>query len=268
MKSLFQFVAVSLAVSLTTTSAIAQDRNLADIRTELGLLSSQIQGLRSELISSGSAQSTSSSGTALMRVDAIENELRVLTGQVEQLQYRIETIAKDATNRVGDLEFRLMELEGGDVSTIGKTRPIGGTTNQSSSGISEGMELTVAEKADFDAALQALNAGSFAEAAEKFDTFATTYPGGPLTAGAQYYEGEALAGMGDWKSAGRSYLDSFSSAPAGETSPKALYGLGVSLGKLGKTSEACHTLSEVGTRFPSDPAVNLATAEMSALNCS
>jgi tol-pal system protein YbgF len=266
MKSLIQSTTFCLAMMVTATTAMGQDRNLADIRTELGLLSSQIQGLRSELIGSGTAQSASSSGTALMRVDSIENELRVLTGQLEELQYRIEQIAKDATNRVGDLEFRLTELEGGDVSAIGKTRPIGGVPTTPTG--TDGAELTVAEKADYDSALKALDAGDFSDAAQRFDAFATTYPGGPLTAGAQLYEGKALAGLGDWKSAGRSYLDSFSSAPTASTAPQALLGLGVSLGKLGKTSEACQTLSEVATRFPSDPVVEQSTGEMGILGCS
>jgi tol-pal system protein YbgF len=260
----------SLAIIATASVAGAQDksRNLADIRTELGYLSSQIQGLRSELIETGAAQSTTASGSALVRVDAIENELRVLTGQMEELQYRIEQIAKDATNRVGDLEFRLTELEGGDVTAVGKTRPVGGQASSALNDVSDGVELTVIEQSDYEIALASLANGSYAQAVDQFDAFIATFPGGPLTAGAQFHKGEALGGLGDWKSAGRSFLDSFSSNTNGKTAPKALYSLGVSLGKLNKTSEACQTLSEVSARYPSDAATSDATNEMAKLGCS
>ena len=260
----------SFAMVATAAVALAQDqtRNLADIRTELGYLSSQIQGLRSELVESGAAQSTTASGSALGRVDAIENELRVLTGQLEELQYRIEKIAKDATNRVGDLEFRVTELEGGDVASVGKTRPVGGGFSSALNDVSDDVELTVVEKSDYEVALASLADGSFAQAVDQFDTFIITFPGGPLTAGAQFHKGEALGGLGDWKSAGRSFLDSFSSAPSGQTAPKALYWLGVSLGNLGKSSEACQTLSEVGVRFPADTSATDAVNEMTKLGCS
>jgi tol-pal system protein YbgF len=259
----------SLAMITTASVVVAQDntRNLADIRTELGYLSSQIQGLRAELVDSGAAQSTTASGSPLMRVDAIENELRTLTGQMEELQYRIEQIAKDATNRVGDLEFRLTELEGGDITTVGKTRPIGGITTAQGD-VPDGVELTVVEQSDYELALTSLNDGAFAQAVDQFDTFIASFPGGPLTAGAQFHKGEALGGLGDWKSAGRSFLDSFSSAPNGKTAPKALYNLGVSLGKLGKTSEACQTLNEVGSRYPTSASAADATSEMTKLGCS
>lgn len=260
----------TLAFMATASIAVGQDqtRNLADIRTELGYLSSQIQGLRSELVESGAAQSTTASGSALVRVDAIESELRVLTGQMEELQYRIEQIAKDATNRVGDLEFRLTELEGGDIASVGKTRPVGGVSSNAQADVSDGVELTVIEKSDYEIALASLADGSFSKAADQFDTFIKAFPGGPLTAGAQFHKGEALGGLGDWKSAGRSFLDSFSSAPGGQTAPKALYWLGVSLGNLGKSSEACQTLGEVSVRFPTDASVSEAESEMIKLGCS
>jgi len=260
---------ISIAIMATASIAVGQDRarSLADIRSELGFLSSQIQGLRSELVETGAAQSTTTSGPALLRVDAIEHELRVLTGQMEELQHRINEIAKDATNRVGDLEFRLTELEGGDVGAVGKTRPIGGTVSVVDE-LPSGVELTIVEKSDYETALASLADGSFAKATEQFESFISDYPGGPLTAGAQFHKGEALVGMADWKSAGRSFLDSFSSAPDGQTAPKALYWLGLSLSKLDKKSEACQTLAEVGVRYPSDAMVDEAAKELTKLGCS
>ena len=60
----------------------------------------------------------------LERVQNIETELQRLTALSEELQFRVERVVQDGTNRVGDLEFRLVELEGGDISTLVKPRPL------------------------------------------------------------------------------------------------------------------------------------------------
>ena len=54
--------------------------------------------------------------TALTRLDQLEAELRRLTDRVDVLTNDVRRIVDDATNRVGDIEFRLTELEGGDTS--------------------------------------------------------------------------------------------------------------------------------------------------------
>jgi hypothetical protein len=59
-------------------------------------------------------------------VNSIEAELSRLTARTEELSNRIDRIVADGTNRIGDLEFRLVELEGGDVSRLGETSTLGG----------------------------------------------------------------------------------------------------------------------------------------------
>ena len=95
---------------------MAQDREqtLADIRQDLTVLFVEVQNLRREL-STTSGPSVNLSGTNIPgRVDQLEAELARLTAQTEELQNRVDRIVTDGTNRIGDLEFRLVELEGGD----------------------------------------------------------------------------------------------------------------------------------------------------------
>jgi hypothetical protein len=47
----------------------------------------------------------------LQRMDALEAEIRRLAALTEDLQIRVDSVVRDGTNRVGDLEFRLCELE-------------------------------------------------------------------------------------------------------------------------------------------------------------
>lgn len=254
---------------------IAQDRTqtLADIRQELSVLYVDIQRLKRELSTTGAPAGTAG-GSVLNRVDAIEAQLQMLTSKTEQLEFRVNKIVQDGTNRIGDLEFRLVELEGGDVSKLGKTTTLGGddqgtvsvpATPPASGGADA--ELAIGEKADFDAAQAALDGGNHADAAAKFAAFLDTYPGSPLTARAHLQRGRALSQTGDTAAAARSYLNAFSGDPEGEVAPEALFLLGQSLGELGQTNEACVTLAEVGVRFPTSSSVEPARGAMQRLGC-
>ena len=102
-----------------------------------------------------------------------------------------------------------------------------------------GAQLAVGEQSDFDRAKAALDAGEFQTAADQFATFTQTYTGGPLSAEAHFFRGDALEKLGDIRPAARAYLDSFSSAPNGPKAPDALYKVGTTLGALGQTADAC-----------------------------
>ncbi len=102
---------------------------LADVRAEIGQLSAEMQRLRDELARSngeGAAlAATLADAGVLDRVAAIEEELRRLTGRTEELEFRIQRIVADGTNRIADLEFRLTELEGGDPAAAAQVTPLG-----------------------------------------------------------------------------------------------------------------------------------------------
>jgi tol-pal system protein YbgF len=243
--------------------AVGQDRDqtLADIRQELSVLFVEIQRLRAELNTTGGADGSGASGSVLSRVDGIEAELRRLTALTEALDLRINSVVRDGTNRIGDLEFRLCELEPScDIASLGETPSLGGvdvssgapSAPQPPSGgpDTSGMSLAVAEQDDFDRARAAYDAGEYAQAAELFAAFTETYPGGPLSAEAHFMRGQSEAQQSAWSRAARAYLDSFTASPNGSRAAEALLNLGASLARLDQIDEACVTLAEVGIRFP------------------
>ena len=254
--------------------ALAQDTTLADLRQELSTLYIDIQNLKSELTASGALTQGTSGNTPLERLNSIEAQLQALTSKTEELEFRINRITVDGTNRIGDLEFRICELEAGcDIGALGDTPSLGGVDNGAevvapvTPTAPPAGNLAVNEQADFERAQAALQAGDFRGAADQFATFGTTYPGSPLSADALYGKGQALEGAGELSNAARAYLESFSAAPNGQVAPDALFKLGQSLGQLGQTPDACVTLAEVGTRFPGAPAVLEAQSVMRNLGC-
>lgn len=266
-----------LTLSFLASPMLAQSsETLADIRQELTVLHVEMQKLKRELSTTGNSGTATVGGSVLERVDALEAELRRLTAQTEQMSLRIDRVVTDGTRRVGDLEFRLVELEGGDVSQLGETSTLGGgalpvatpAQNEPVAAQENMPELAVGETRDMDAARKSLEEGDFETAAARLKSFNETYPGSPLGPQAQLAYGAALEGQGDIKGAARAYLDAFRLAPNGENAPEALFRLGKGLGQLGQTSEACATLGEVGARFPSGEPANKAEAERGRLGCS
>lgn len=280
MRWMMGMVAAAMLAGTLDGGAAAQERDetLADIRQELTVLYVEIQKLKRELSTTGAAPSVSG-GSVLDRVGAIESELSRLTAKTEELEFRINAVVKDGTGRISDLEFRLVELEGGDVSQLKETTTLGGETGAGASasspavpatppaGAEDAPQLALSEQADFDAAQAALEEGDNTAAAEKFAAFNETYPGSPMAAEAHLGRGRALEASGDLTGAARSYLNAFSTEPNGSTAPEALYHLGHGLGRLGQTSEACVTLAEVGVRFPGGDAARKADEERARLGC-
>jgi tol-pal system protein YbgF len=267
-------VTLCLALLLSALVAIpvpAAAQSVADVRADLDVLNGQVEQLRTQLVQQAGARGLPAApGTALERLDQLEARLRELTGRVDVLTNDIERIVADASNRAGDIEFRLTELEGGDPSSVGQGEPLGGGLSprpRARSGTDEAAQLAVAEKSDFDAAAAAFGEGRHAEAVALLDTFLATYPGGPLSSRASLMRGDALAAQDNWQEAARSYLNAFSGAPQDPTAPTALFGLGQSLARIGKTQDACLTFAEVQARYPAAPEAARVPAERAALNC-
>ncbi|MEL7344912.1 MAG: tol-pal system protein YbgF [Pseudomonadota bacterium] len=250
-----------------------RDQTLADIRQDLTVLFVEVQTLKREL-STTSGPSVALSGTNIPgRVDQLEAELARLTSQTEELQNRIDRIVSDGTNRIGDLEFRLVELEGGDISQLGETSTLGGgdlpqVAALPDTDIAPEVQLAVGEQADFDRALAALEDADYQTAVDLFAAFTATYPGGPLAGEAHYQRGQALTELNLTSRAARAYLESFSGSPDSSRAPEALLQLGISLENLGQQQEACITLAEVTTRFPLADASLEAQAARADLGCS
>ena len=267
---------ITTALLVLPLGALAQDdQTLADVRQELNVLFVEVQKLQRELSTTGGSALQTGGGSVLERVSAMESELQRLTAKTEELENRINRIVADGTNRIGDLEFRLVELEGGDISTLGETTTLGGEGQTAVAAPltapatpSDGPELAIGEKATFERAQEALASGDFRGAADLLATFAASYPGSPLTAEAAFLRGKAYEGLGEMTTAARGYLDSFSADSSGANAPEALFRLGNALGAIGQVQDACVTLAEVGVRFPGNSWEGEARRVMTELGCS
>ena len=268
------------ALALLPLPALAQEKAqvLADVKSELGQLQAQFNSLKSELVSTGAAQSGAAGGDALQRLDAIESALMRLTSKTEEIEQKVNRVANDGTAKIADMEFRICEqTDGCDPGNMPETAPLGGGASAASapvvaaappaSAAADGPELAIGEKTDFDRAKGVLAQGDFRTAADLFKTFTESYPGSPLTQEAQFNRGEALRQAGDTAESARAYLDAFSGKPDGTFAAESLLKLGQGLGTLGQTQDACVTLGEVVNRFMGTASATEAQSSMSGLAC-
>lgn len=255
-------------VLLPALPGLAQDRGqtLADIRAEIGALGAELTALRAELVTTG-AIARPGGGDMLARMETLELELMRLTGRTEDLEFRVQRIVSDGTNRLADLEFRLVELEGGDVSALGETPALGGN-GPSAPAAPAGPQLAESERAEYDRARGVLGQGDFRTALAILEAHAQAWPDSPLSGEVHFMRGEALEGLGETGAAARAYLESFSGYPEGMRAPDALLRLGLALERLDQRPEACVTLAEVGVRYPGSAAAADAVTAMETMGCS
>lgn len=248
------------------------DAELADIRARLQALGGAGAGVSGAAGSSGGAVS----GDALLRLDRLEAELRRLTGVIEQLDFQQRQISEDAGRRFGDIEFRLTELEGGDVGSLAPAQPLGGARqaiapppvavdpapSRSGGGTSGGAQ------SDLGIAIADIQQGRFDQGEDRLNRFLRENPGSPANAEAEFWLGRSRFVRGDFAEAARRHLSGYNVNRRGPMAARNLLQLGISLGRLGQASEACLTLREVRTQFPNDrEMINAADAERDSLAC-
>lgn len=275
-----RFAALLLSATLALPVA-AQEPSLADLRAQLSTLRTDLQSLRAELVASGAAGFQAAGGdTAIDRMNGMESQLARLTGQIEQLQNRINRIVEDGTRRIGDIEFRLCEMDetcelgalttpelGGLASGGGVSPQVAPARPSITTSDDLGKATTAAEQADFDLANEALNEGDFQRAAALFGEVAEKHAGGPLTAEALYLRGAALDSAGDPKAAAAAWLEGFAAAPDGPHAAESLLGIARVIAADGDPTASCLYLAEIPARFPGDEAAAEAERRMTVLDC-
>ena len=241
---------------------------LEDLRLTLQALDADLQQLRGQLVSTGQvAPGVPFDAGHLARLDAIEARIRTLTGQVEQIQFQVRSIAEEGGRRIADLDFRITELEGGDTAFVAPERTLGSETPSATA--QPAPQVAVSEQVAFDAAKTLFDAGDHVAAATEFERFLQTFPGGPLTTEARYLMARSYDETGRTRDAAINYLNAFSAAPDGQNAPDALRRLAGALGRIGQQTEACLTYDEALARFAGEDGgyIDSIVDEKQALGC-
>ncbi|MGY6632348.1 MAG: tol-pal system protein [Alkalilacustris sp.] len=253
-------------------AAPAAGGTLADIRSDLEALRAELAQLQAELApgpGTGSGQEAVPE-SVLDRVSRLEGAVQRLTGMTDELQFRIERVVADGTNRIGDIEFRLNELAGQDPAAFVPPEPLGGAADPAAWG-APAEEATPAplagEQAAFDAAEALHAAGDWIGAEVAFADFAEAYPVSALLARGHLLRADALERLDEPARAARAWLSAYQADAGGVTAPVALLGLGSALAALEQGEEACIMLDELRVRFPASPEAAAGEDKRAEIGC-
>jgi tol-pal system protein YbgF len=193
------------------------------------------------------------------RLDAIEAQMRVLRGELEELQNANDTLRKQQRDLYADLERRLAATQSGPRSGAGGTMSNGeGTGGGSGAGGSD----SGGDQAAYARAFDALKSNDYAGAITRFREFLRAYPQSQLAGNGQYWLGEAYYVTHDYDNAAASFRTVGEQYAQSPKVPDALLKLGLTQIEQKKLTEARTTLKQVVQRFPNTDAARLAAARL------
>ena len=224
------------------------------------------------------------------RVGQLEEQLRVMNGRVEELNFLVLELQEMLRKQQKDNEFRFQELEGGKgfapqqngdaggavdpvqpQTDIAATEPSGdpqlgapeqnlGTVTFDANGnpIGEGGNITAGASIPaglgdgelFDASYNLVLAGDYSAAESALKEHVSRFPKSKRASDAKYWLGESQLGQEKYADAAENFLAISKNYPKSERAPEALLKLGVSMAALKKNDIACATFAEVAKRYP------------------
>ncbi len=275
----------ALAFAATMPAAQAQRLSLAE---------------RVDRLEQQAAQGGGSSAVELVnRISALESQVQLLQGQVEELRHALEQAQQRNRDQYIDLDSRLNRLEGtGPAASAAAPAPAqppdidlaspGGSS--AAPGVSAGAAGQVAPAAApagaatpaappglaaapagatameaYNEAFAALKDGRYAESARRFQAFIDQYPDDPLTGNAYYWLGESYYVTQNYPIAEEAFRTLLARFPGSPKAPDALLKIGYSQYEQKQWDQAEATLNQVLQTYPGTTVARLAEGRLRAL---
>lgn len=241
---------------------------------DLGALRDQLAALSDTATEIQLAQSTASTTAAAqldLRLSALEEEIRRLTGKMEEAQNTADRNQAEMKRLQDDVEFRLNRLEeatglmaGGGApaaagaavtpmpaptpSTPSPPAPAASAPPSRAGGPSTASSSPAALTA-YDAALGMLRRGEYDQAEASLKSFIATYGSDKLAGNAQYWLGETYYVRGNYDVAAQTFLSGIKTYGDSAKAPDSFLKLGMSLIQMGQKDKGCQVLGELPGRY-------------------
>ena len=190
------------------------------------------------------------------RLNQLQQSITMLTGQIEQLQYRNQQLQQQMEKMQADYEYRLDQLEGkggkggprptpsgpsGGPQTSFAPPPAGPTPGPTPGGNGEQL---------YNEAFKKLQDGDYAGAERGFKSFLASNPRHPLAGNAQYWLGETFYARRDYPSAMTAFAEGYKTYKSSAKGPDNLLKLGVTLAQMGRKQDACAMFAKFSQDYP------------------
>ncbi len=220
------------------------------------------------------------------RMDAMQQELRELRGQNEELAHELETLKSRQRELYLDLDRRIQDVEtagrnGGSVSpaptpataapaAAGNASPPAGTDPAGAAPVAGSAPAAagMAPSSERDAYKQAfdlLREGQYAQAITAFQGFLQRHPQSGYAANAQYWLGEANYVSKQYPTAAAEFRKVLENYPDSNKVPDATLKLGYTYYELGEWAKARESLTQVTTRYAGSSVARLAEQRLARM---
>lgn len=187
---------------------------------------------------------------AELRLSGIEEQIRSVTGQLEEALHAIEVLGGRFDKLVSDIDFRLQEIESRSVAPAEASDAT--ETELTTSDTEVLPEGTPEERYNFVVSL--LKKLDFEKAELALKAFLEAHPEDKLAGNAHYLLGFTYYSNDRLEEAAQAFLLGYRTFPEGDRSADTLLKLGITLRKMGQKDEACATFSELESNFPNPSA--------------
>lgn len=217
---------------------------------------------RVELLEDSDRQRSRSMMDMQSQLDALQEEVRDLKGQNQELMHELQDAEKRQKDFYVDLDTRVRRLEGGGAASAASgATPAGGAAT---SGTPVSID-PVAEDHAYDAAYSLFRANKLKASIKAFSDFLQKYPDTTLAPNAYYRIGVAYFGLKDYKNAVNSYLMLASKYPASPSAPNALLAASICYQVMGDNGNARKVLKQLLSSYPNSSVAPRAKKRLDAL---
>ena len=182
------------------------------------------------------------------RFNQLQQSITLLTGQIEQLQYRNQQLQQQLEKMQADYEYRLDQVEKGKGG--GGPRPGGGA--QAAAPPPSAPPAAVGASGDqmYHDAMKKLQDGDNAGAERGFRAFLQSQPKHALAGNAQYWLGESYYARRDYQNAMTAFAEGYKTYKTSPKGPDNLLKLGITLAVLGRKADACQVFAKFSQDYP------------------
>lgn len=206
------------------------------------------------------------------RMAGLEQQIQYLTGEIERIQFDARKISQEnealkarldaIENRAANARVNVQSANNGADENALPLVNSDLDDEMATAGVDDIGDIQAEEAANvslpsgdatgaYNAAFALLKDQNYDDAETAFTQFIKQYPSSDLTDNARYWLGETYYVRGNFEKAAVVFAEAFQKAPEGSKAADNLLKLGMSLGGLGKTEDACLSFEELRKRFTS-----------------
>jgi tol-pal system protein YbgF len=183
------------------------------------------------------------------RLNQLQQSITLLTGQIEQLQYRNQQLQQQLEKMQADYEFRLDQMEKG--RSGGAPRPPAQAAAPPPQAAAAAPPAAAAGSDQlYHDAFKKLQDGDYAGAERGFKAFLQGNAKHALAGNAQYWLGETYYARRDYQNAMAAFAEGYKTYKASPKGPDNLLKLGITLAVLGRHADACAVFAKFGQDYP------------------